>query len=226
MAEVDLDELELEGLEWNHGQLFRAALKLSAERGILFSAPMVLALLAGRKTVTRRMSAQWDSLQVGQRLWVRETHALEIIKDDPNRGSDTRLVLRADRAARWVCGPSAELFWLDSNHEPERWIPAIHMPRWASRILLEVTEPVRVERAWDITDEEAYLEGIEELDGSLDERELCRVAKEMGGCPEDARVWFATLWQQINNKPPKPGKPDGRWSANPTVRRIAFKRIE
>lgn len=192
------------------------------DRGILFSAPLVRALLADQKSVTRRMSKQWDSLVVGQRLWVRETFAHEILEDG------FRLVLRADKAARWVAGGESarDFFWLESNYEPRRWTPGIHMPRWASRILLEVTEPVRVERAWDITDEEAYREGIEELDGSLDERELCRVAKEMGACAEDARVWFALLWQQINNKPPKPGKPDGRWEANPEVRRIAFKRIE
>jgi hypothetical protein len=182
------------------------------EHGLLMSAPLVRAILAGRKKVTRRLSKRHDAWKVGDRIWVRETWAM---RSDTEPGSDKAkhyLRYRADG------GDLA-----DEWHDYGQWRPSLLMPRWASRILLEVTEPVRVERAHDITDDEAWREGIEELDGSLDERELCRVAKEMGACAEDARVWFAVLWQQINNKPPKPGKPDARWEANPEVRRIAFK---
>jgi hypothetical protein len=179
---------------------------------------MVLALLAGRKTVTRRMSKQWDSLVVGQRLWVRETFAREDLGPDEYN----RLVWRADRCARLIDSPTSwsEIEYLPSDYEPKRWTPAIHMPRWASRTLLEVTEPVRVERAHDITGDEVLREGLP--------RHLCNDAR---GCDTsygcDLLVErFAALWQQINNRPPKPGKPDGRWEANPLVHRIAFKVLE
>lgn len=193
---------------------------MKAERGIIFSAPMVLALLAGRKTVTRRMSKQWDSLVIGQRLWVRETFAVERVEEPA--GPELRLVMRADRAARWVVvgASKSDFHYLESTYEPKRWTPGIHMPRWASRTLLEVTEPVRVERAHDITGDEVLREGLP--------RHLCNDAR---GCDTsygcDLLVErFAALWQQINNRPPKPGKPDGRWEANPLVHRIAFKVLE
>ncbi|HXE83680.1 MAG TPA: hypothetical protein VN513_10175, partial [Gemmatimonadales bacterium] len=151
------------------------------ERPIPFSRPMMLAILGGRKTQTRRVIVPQPPSEVtdviplghefvasypnrsaikpfvfkkacrygerGDRLWVREAHALEW---------GERIVYRADRAAQYVqdfpFGGTARVgqtFWVNSDHEPDRWRPSIHMPRWASRLTLEITD-VRVERVQDI----------------------------------------------------------------------------
>jgi hypothetical protein len=98
-----------------------------------------------------------------------------------------------------------------------KWTPAIFMPRWASRITLEVTG-VRVERLHAITDADASAEGVEELDGEYDAAELARCAKLAGSSQEDARGWFAWLWCQING--------EESWRANPWVWVVEFKRVE
>lgn len=146
------------------------------ERPILFSAPMVRAILDGRKTQTRRIckaqppadalwgsnGAEWMWLEdrddvadrvircpygvVGDRLWVRETWA-----PDPRAPMvDGVAVYRATDAVT-LSAHGARV---------ERWYPSIHMPRWASRIALEVTG-VRVERLNDISEADALAEGVE-----------------------------------------------------------------
>jgi hypothetical protein len=100
--------------------------------------------------------------------------------------------------------------WYERN-----WNPSIYMPRWACRLLLTV-ESVRVERLHDITDEDAEVEGVFELDGALDEAKLCARAKAMSACPDDSRVWFAELWDSINGK-------KHPWSSNPHVWVLGFK---
>lgn len=81
--------------------------------------------------------------------------------------------------------------------------PSIHMPRWASRILLEITD-VRVERLQDITDEQAKAEGAD-----------CPVADHLEAA---WRVQFQRLWESING-------PEA-WAINPWVWVVEFKRIE
>jgi len=83
-----------------------------------------------------------------------------------------------------------------------RWHPSIHMPRWASRITLPLAS-VRVERAQDISEADAWAEGYEE--------HWQRRVKEAGadgplGRP-DARGWFAMLWDKLY----------GTWGKNPWV---------
>jgi hypothetical protein len=90
----------------------------------------------------------------------------------------------------------------------ERWRPSIHMPRWASRITLEVTD-VRVERLQDITEEDAKAEGAEARAHGVDDAAAFGLRH---------RVGFADLWESINGA--------GSWDANPWVWRIAFKRID
>ena len=94
------------------------------------------------------------------------------------------------------------------------WRPSIHMPRWASRILLEITD-VRVERLNAISEEDARAEGI--IDGgclNCGEPEPCGCAN-----PEpDATDAFAYLWQSIYGQ--------DNWNANPWVWVIEFKRVE
>jgi hypothetical protein len=133
------------------------------ERPILFSAPMVRAILDGRKTQTRRViePAWWRCLdpedaedleeairqgpyQTGTRLWVRETW---------HTSAD---VLTAS-------GPKPIIHYRADADLPVRWCPSIHMPRWASRITLEVVS-VRVERLQDISEEDAWAEGFDSID--------------------------------------------------------------
>lgn len=86
-----------------------------------------------------------------------------------------------------------------------KWKTSIHMPRWASRILLEITA-VRVERLQDISEEQARAEGYPA------EREC-----ETGSSGLDAWLWFRSLWGEING-------PEA-FTANPWVWVIEFKRV-
>lgn len=217
------------------------------ERPILFSAPMVRAILSGAKTQTRRVVKfpawmqdadggqspeiphQFDGYQdmipvtaghvesycrcpygkPGQRLWVRETWA-PVSTFDPS--PETGAFYRAD--------------YLDDPHGPDgekspegryrTWKPSIYMPRWASRIDIEITG-VRVERLQEISPEDAIAEGCCPSQGSgFDDADTLRRAAEIVGGPYPRGV-FADLWQSING-------PDS-WAANPWVWVIEFRRI-
>jgi hypothetical protein len=169
---------------------------MSKERPILFSAPMVRAILEGRKTQTRRIvkpehvAAYHDDVPIlfkrfpygkpGDRLWVRETWGMfeETHKCIPH--------YRATHATDVV----------------PRWRPSIHMPRWASRITLEV-ESVRVERLKECSDADALAEGCSSAD------------MQSGDRLQDV---YRRLWESINGP--------GSWEANPWVWVVEFKRIQ
>lgn len=106
----------------------------------------------------------------------------------------------------------------DGSSKVGRWHPSIHMPRWASRINLEVVS-VRVERLQDISDDDAYAEGAGD---ELDENYSAAEHALLGGCPlqagSPARHSFACLWESINGP--------GSWEANPWVWVVDFKRIK
>lgn len=215
------------------------------ERPILFSAPMVQALLAGTKTQTRRLlKPQPVSLpdfnrgglsiciggskyqgfspsippircpygQPGDRLWVREKWSADPPIDDSwastewnGCGRKVREIPERFHHPRF-CNYAAD--WL---HEPIRWTPSIHMPRWASRILLGITA-VRVERLQDISEADATTEGIGRYDNGtfgLDDPGAC-----MG---LTASIAYMRLWESINGP--------GSWAANPWVWCIEFKRV-
>ncbi|MHB6047317.1 ASCH domain-containing protein [Klebsiella pneumoniae] len=192
------------------------------ERGMIFNGEMVRAILDGRKTQTRRpvkfpvhdknLGCELAGNELagelsagnylnsafgkpGDRIWVRETWARYNI--DQNNHD---IAYRATTPADWP--------------EEGRWRPSIHMPRWASRILLEITD-VRVERLNAISEEDARAEGI--IDGgclNCGEPEPCGCAN-----PEpDATDAFAYLWQSIYGQE--------NWNANPWVWVISFKRVE
>ncbi|MBH3412566.1 hypothetical protein [Pseudomonas putida] len=220
------------------------------ERPILFSGPMVRAILSGQKTVTRRVMKpqpqkapvdvvggvpSWDSptnyageVQMntqlgkqcpygkpGDRLWVRETwycDHFEVQRGPYLKPSD--LDLEEAREDGTLVYAADGLVPYEA--EQPVWKPSIHMPRWASRILLEVTD-VRVERLQAISWEEALDEGIG------DHRFECDRPVEPDGYPAcscgsvgyvDA---FAELWNTINGKE--------AWDANPWVWIVEFKRI-
>lgn len=206
------------------------------ERPILFNGEMVRAILAGKKTQTRRVvdlrNSDIDSkffaaadfgkawadpsfpndqylhvpakedyddfdgethrvrckTQSGDRLWVRET-----FRGLPKY--DDTFVYRADWTAE------AEEYY----PEITPWTPSIHMPRWASRLTLEVTA-VRVERLQDISEADAMVEGFPDPDG---------LNREYG---DRARYWFQHLWRSIYG--------DASWDANPWVWVYEFKIAE
>ncbi|QHW68653.1 hypothetical protein [Raoultella ornithinolytica] len=202
------------------------------ERGMIFNGEMVRAILDGRKTQTRRIMAPqpaddiersafpnpdaigWKSSlkhkygsttahffpfgAIGDRIWVRETF---------------RVHSRATDVATLVYKASERNSWTEQTHRvpvavcnkpatPEKWTPSLHMPRWASRILLEITD-VRVERLKNISDGDAIREGCSVTD------------MKSGDCVADV---FARLWESIYG--------EESWKANPWVWVIEFKRVE
>ncbi|WP_323115271.1 hypothetical protein [Klebsiella variicola] len=151
---------------------------------------------------------------VGDRIWVRETWSSDFANYYPNdrvwyaADNNRRLDIEVVDGVRGIYSPESDV------HVPFRWQPSIHMPRWASRILLEITD-VRVERLNAISEEDARAEGI--IDGdclNCGEPEPCGCAN-----PEpDATDAFAYLWQSIYGQE--------NWNANPWVWVIEFKRVE
>jgi len=209
---------------------------MATEHPILFSAPMIRALLNGTKSQTRRKvklndaghvakgGRQWhvDDPAVicaspygsrGDQLWVRETWGMSYIdKLETGRpfvpggtwGSPSRpnrpscVVFRAD-------GPMPD----DSPAETARWSPSIHMPRWASRITLEITG-VRVERLNSISNADAISEGVEALDGELAGVYACGPA----ASGTTAAECYRRLWGSINGTE--------SWALNPLVWVVSF----
>jgi hypothetical protein len=187
------------------------------ERPILFSGPMVRAILSGSKTQTRRVVKPprgaefeiefgWPVVECfdlemrpipcpygteGTRLWVKETFAdTEQAGDHP---ADAYYVYRADDPDWETC-------------EGWRWRPSIFMPRRASRITLEVTD-VRVERLQAISEADAMAEG-------------CTHHHDPGGDGQNVIEQYAYLWDAIN------AKRGHSWAMNPWVWAITFRRVE
>ena len=195
------------------------------ERPILFSAPMVRAILDGRKTQTRRV-VKSDCLEIAERddgthwpwredcdnggdiwypcpygyagdlLWVRETWHPET--SDP----DARAAYKAD---------------CDYDTSDCSWRPSIHMPRWASRILLRITD-IRVERLQAIRDADALAEGIIEQTSQIDAGWQDYWPSEDGEPYASAREAYRALWESINGA--------GSWDANPWVWVVEFERVQ
>jgi hypothetical protein len=189
------------------------------EHPILFSGPMVKAILDGRKTQTRRaikpqpelykrggpifgdaqlvrwkdkidtapilLNIAMKSLcpygRIGDRLWVRET---------------------------WQESTSGVHYRADTDILPGTWRPSIHMPRWASRLTLEITG-VKVERVQEISEEDIKAEGFDRIQyRGYTSRKI--------DDPED----FSDAWDAMN------AKRGYSWASNPYVWVISFKRID
>lgn len=211
------------------------------ERPILFSAPMVRAILEGRKTQTRRVVTKANSLRDGSswhksqpfdahdwaaawidggpspagnvgpylkvpfheddtvhrvypkwsvqdQLWVKETHSVGWVRDAIG-GTGKTLSYRADDRGLAI--------------NATKWRPSIFMPRWASRIQLEIAG-VRVERLHHISASDALAEGITLKGGQ--------------GYDGWAEAEYAALWESINGA--------GSWAANPWVWVVEFRRVQ
>lgn len=255
---------------------------------MLFSAPMVLALLSGAKTQTRRLvtphtshtSGQWGRLDfsdafvdpgvgdggylkakradddtrqrvfcrvcVGDRLWVKETWRLPGRLNEKSPTQVAAQAIAAGYESAWAPvsyeADGARRNW-DGGiwGEPGKTRVSIHMPRWASRLTLEVTD-VRVERLQDLTEEDARAEGVEpplsmetwscmdrtgrafELLGEpdaemIEDQEIAHVQHVPARQLLTARDSFRGLWDSLNGK-------RASWSSNPWVWVLSFKRVE
>lgn len=193
------------------------------DRPVLFSTAMVRALLDGRKTQTRlvltgksgitpahrveRAGQSWLACEYdrrwplrlpyvpGDRLWVRETWRAWTMHD-----ADRPAELPRDLSIQFAADDARQLPWDSRTRSP------IHMPRWASRLTLTVTD-VRVQRLQEISDDDALAEGVAAvggryLDDCSERWHSCTVAE------------FRALWNSING-------PDA-WAANPWVVAVTF----
>ena len=224
------------------------------ERPIIFSAPMVRAILAGTKTQTRRVVKPRKDPdygcelspgeiagdehiarlcpygQPGDRLWVREAFRLisGFDTDSPARVGERCL----DAGYRTAWAPiryEADCALRDWKHvgtPPHdgpplagKLRPGIHMPRWASRITLEITE-VRVERLQDISEADAWAEGCTPGVLNAHGEPFPADVEHPGGYPDmwdNARDWYADLWDSIHGA--------GAFDANPWVWAVSFRRV-
>jgi hypothetical protein len=198
------------------------------EKGLIFNSEMVRAILDGRKTQTRR-PIKWKQTrftEIGEREdgskwpWSEDAeHACDFWHPCPFGAVGDRIWVRETwNKYGGLLTYRADHDWIDDMRKETvctaKWVPSIHMPRWASRILLEITD-VRVERLNAISEEDARAEGI--IDGgclNCGEPEPCGCAN-----PEpDATDAFAYLWQSIYGQE--------SWNDNPWVWVISFKRVE
>lgn len=225
------------------------------EHPILFSGAMVRALLAGTKTQTRRVvkknaagraargGRNWhlddpDAVKacpygtLGDRLWVRETWNIARptlmdgahVEETETMGGTIPIKLPKGGWAVWYAAdeidPGAPLV--------DRYRPSIHMPRWASRITLEVTD-VRVQRVQDLSEGDAKAEGMGVI--TKDGGRLWKYGiPDRDGYPgddddgwhwheweADPRKAYAKLWNTINGPV--------AWDLNPWVWAVSFRRV-
>lgn len=202
------------------------------EKPIIFSGPMVRAILENRKTQTRRVIKPQPSIQerwtergwlhdaerslpspkyrvqicpfvAGQNLWVRETWTYVTLAENEYDAANPLHRRRDDGCPVLMLYRAHEDAWTF----PASWSPSIFMPRWASRITLEVVS-VRVERIQDISKADVLAEGIAARDGYS-----------LQGVVAGWHEPFAALWDSINKK-----RGFG-WDTNCWVWVIEFKRI-
>lgn len=189
---------------------------------IIFSKPMVCALLDGRKTMTRRLAwsfvrrklardltsgnpclvddkgrttapSPWQKVEPGDRLWVRESWAGYIEK------------MKGTTGVPWAHYRATD----ENDFVPGmKWKPSIHMPRWASRLTLVVTA-TKIERLQNISQADATAEGwVDNPEIAPNDPEVHRDA---------ARDWFSDLWESLHGVE--------SWRSNPEVVALSFRVI-
>jgi len=195
------------------------------ERPILFSGPMVRAILDGSKTQTRRV--------------VKHSGDMEFDPQDPHYGPYWLAYVAGDAMGedvkvRCPYGTPGDRLWVretfaqgvegcpggisyradhfdpkgDGPAHPMKWRPSIFMPRIASRILLEITD-VRVQQLQEISADDCRAEGHPADWSRSPDPEVHNDA---------ARDWYMDLWQSINGS--------DSWHANPWVWAITFRRLQ
>lgn len=156
------------------------------DRPILFSSPMVRAILDGKKTMTRRIyKTCFYSWQVGDRLWVKETYL--IAQDD---SINTKIIYAATDPNLIGMGFNYSVKCSSKTQLPI-WKPSIFMPRKYSRIMLEITD-IKREALRDISEDDAKREGFDNRQEFLDYfEEINPVLKEQN--PEVLAIGFKVL---------------------------------
>lgn len=190
------------------------------ERPIIFSGYSVQAILAGRKSQTRRLVKPQPSPAhhysderrcpygvPGDRLWVRESFYCDHF-EYPHADREEMLEMISYRAGHdcrdWEDGCPC------SSDGRSWWRSPLHMPRWASRITLEVTG-VRVERLQNITEADAMAEGADTNPIKI------KINGELADFyPMNHRIAFSVHWNIINGK-------RSPWDSNPLVWVVSFK---
>lgn len=202
------------------------------ERPILFSGAMVRALLTGTKTQTRRVvKPQPTGFVGGPGVTLCDSSPAPLVPMNDFAGTcgqeiicpygqpgDRLWVREGYSGPHWMTGvpprewiPGTPIWcWADGNPLHGDWTkpkPGMHMPRWASRITLEITG-VRVERLQDISEADAQAEGWTMRPEVSTDPQVHK---------EAARDWFMDLWESINGP--------GSWDANPWVWVVEFRRL-
>lgn len=156
------------------------------DRPILFSAPMVRAILDGKKTMTRRIyKTCFYTWQVGDRIWVKETYLIA-----HNDSNNTKIIYAATDPNLLGIGFNYSVKCSSKTQLPI-WRPSIFMPRKYSRILLEITD-VKRELLRDISEADAKREGFENRQEFIDYfDEINPVLKEQN--PEVIAIGFKVL---------------------------------
>ncbi|HEU4986834.1 MAG TPA: hypothetical protein VFT89_07195 [Rhizobiaceae bacterium] len=198
---------------------------MMTDRPIVFSAPMIRALLDGRKSMTRRVLKPQPTAE-----FIEATISADGLTARPAAlfGSETHKALRrvyrpgdhlwvreeysfdhswADVPPRDVIPAAPVWYWADGNPEGGDWTkpkPGIHMPRWASRLTLIVTD-VRVQRLQDISEEDARAEGVFVPEAQY--------AQQGSRAPVLA---YAGLWEDLN------ASRGYGWETNPWVVALTF----
>jgi len=208
-----------------------------SEKPIIFNRKMVKAILDGQKTQTRRVikpqlpnhidkwsECEWFNLskspygKYGDRLWVRETFAIEcndgcqdVYSKPENPLGKVRWHKDRDGCQYFECAryrASEPDTILGEKEDGMKWKPSIHMPRWANRIMLEIID-VRVERVQDISYKDVVSEGIKPVK-----------TDSTGYINKDTTIQkFKELWDSINIDR------GYSWNRNPWVWVIEFKKV-
>lgn len=220
------------------------------ERPILFNTQMILAILDGRKTQTRRIAKVTSHRckdgfitplsgfvprsikdhisycpygKPGDKLWVRETWQGPLFYDEIPENWNSDKYKTPEYCYYKASGDSCDFTDADDNFV-ERWRPSIHMPRWASRILLGITD-VRLELLNDISNADAISEGLKAI--TKDARTIKHGIPDRDGYPgNDNNGWewcdwdaspvlaYKKLWESIEGA--------GSWDLNPFVWVLEF----
>ena len=213
---------------------------------ILFSTPMVQAIIEGRKSMTRRVMKPQPYLEDGSTIWSYSKDSFGSLP--PNKMTESPfgfkcpygqvgdvlwvrektcyvmiehahdLLVGFRERRQIIYGTDFHEDWMKYAKEKYlyKWEPSLFMPKAACRIFLKITD-IRVERLQDITEQDAVGEGIEEAE--FDNVNKCRVFKHYGyqNAVTDAKDSFQSLWHSING--------EESWNANPWVWVVEFKKV-
>ena len=193
------------------------------DRPIIFSGPMVRALIGGRKTQTRRLATSpLRRCVVGDRLYVRET-AAAVELDDGQDGvcfaadgvfqpiANSAAAAEAWGIMHWYARPAD-----DDLRSQGKQVPSIHMPRWASRLTL-IVQAVRVEPLPSISREDAIAEGLIHKPGVIEPDWWMLPEPHHQGSFLSPVAAYRWLWNDLHTGTGE------RWEDNPLVLALTFR---